>query len=199
VPQQGGGRMRGVEAARHPRRLRAVHRPQVGSERRRRQQPGQLPVVRGDVRAHRMKRRRIRFVEAAANPDMLRCNLEVEAAATHPPERTMREHRRDMGLQRRLVGAEPGIAPWPEHRDLRRGDEFRSARREVDGQLFDDGYQRCMKVGVIVEAACMEPFAAVVALQRPQEAQTAIGERRQARHATILPTAADPPRPWFVP
>ena len=78
------------------------------------QQPLEAAQMGGDVFPDRVQLHGVRRVDTAADPDIGRPDLEVEPGAVHAAELPVREHRGDVGLERRLVLAEAGVAPRPE-------------------------------------------------------------------------------------
>ena len=89
-----------------------------------RQCPDLRPRV-GDVLADLHEMRRFRRVHAAANPHPCRRDLEIEPGALMPVQSSPRKARRDVRLERRLVGAEARVAVDSIEGGLRRGDELR--------------------------------------------------------------------------
>ena len=161
-----GSNPRGIRAACSPLIAPKVRvKAGAASSRRSRRVPG------ADVAAHGVQRRRVGRVQTAADPDVAWPDLEVEAGAAQPTERALRKERGDVGLQRPLVGAEPGIAPRPEQRDLGIGDEVGRHRGEVHGQPLDDGHHRPSHERLVLGAVLVKPLAAVVAGDGAQEAQ----------------------------
>ena len=184
-----GSNPRGIRAACSPLIAPKVRvKAGAASSRRSRRVPG------ADVAAHGVQRRRVGRVQTAADPDVAWPDLEVEAGATQPTERALRKERGDVGLQRPLVGAEPGIAPRPEQRDLGIGDEVGRRRGEVDGQPLDDGHHRPSHERLVIGAVLVKPLAAVVAGDGAQEAQRPWRESGRLGHRRMLSAGFGSPR-----
>ena len=179
-PPRGRWRNRAARAAASRLRARPTRRRKPGDSTMARRSAG----VGGDVLAHRLQlrraaartcRRRPRPTPARPGSTARRPRCFAQAAA--------RKDRRDVGLERRLVLRESRVAIDAVQRGLRAGDELRRERAEVDRQPLDDRDQRRAQQGLVPLLARLEPFAIVVALQRPQERDRGGGEPQSgARH-----------------
>src|SRR5258705_6587060 len=97
--------------------------------------------------------------------------------------------RRHVRLQRALVGAEPGVAVDAEQRDAWIRHEIGSERREVPRQLTEQRDHRTADMLLVVRLPRAEPLAVVVPLQRAQERERLLRERRSHYARTCLAAA----------
>ena len=104
--------------------------------------------------------------------------------------------RRHMALERRLVGAEAGIAVDPVQRDARIRDQLRRETRQIHGKSRQQLHHGPVHVLLVLRLAEAEPVAVVVASERAQKRQRLAGERRP--HLINLMTF-DPYPLTFVP
>ena len=92
------------------------------------------------------------------------------------PKRAIGEAGGDVGLQRRLVFAEAGVAPWPEQRDLRVGHQLRRKAAEVLRQPIDDLDHRRAHVPFVLVPMRVEPGPVVVLLQLSEKRDRLAGK-----------------------
>jgi hypothetical protein len=129
----------------------------------------ELAMMPRDVLAQHLKLRCVRRVDASADPDPGRGNLEIEAGAVHPSQLAVRKHCRDVRFERLLVLAEPRVAPRAKQRDFGIGADPGREPRQIGGEPLDHGDHGTANVGLVARPIGMKPLASVVPFQRPQE------------------------------
>ena len=152
-----------------------------------------------DLLAERVERRLLGHPHPAAGVHL--AGLEVEVAAVRvgapswgEPPADPREARPDVGLVRRLVLAEAGVAVDPEDRALRVGLERDAARLEALGERGDERLQRLLEEPLVIGLARLEPGPVVVRGEVGEELDRFGGEaaerRRRDGHRKLLGAAA---------